>query len=416
MMSKKVIRVAVVAYSRKVLINGSISEEKILNAVDTKMTHLFAQGLGLPYELVTSADNEMGRLLPNGTWTGMMGMVLRGDADFAIKMALIERRFQALPFTSPYIFTDVTFITQKPIFIPDMTTLLHPFTLNVWLATILSTLIMPFILYILLSKRYNISKLLFVTYSTFLRQEFPIVIQKISDYLVAGFWLMAMMILGCCYTALLLSFLTFPPLLGVRSIPELAAAVKKGTHECISYPGTNIPLILMKKKNSSQYIIGENILSNPGANDIASVLRMSTRSRKIAFVGGVFEFFPLKDKYLISEDKFYQAMLGIPHRKDFCCKRKLNKIIGQLTAGGLIEKLRSDYVFRRSLPGNMQPSDDDPENLRNLSLTDLQGIFVFLLGGYALSMLAFMVEIIAGKAGKNKILPKKSHRKNNNIS
>lgn len=394
----KFLRVAVVGHHRREIINGTTTLVKTFDAVDSQITHLFSESLGFSYELISPDDSDTGNILPNGTWTGMIGMILQGHADIAIsRIVLSEDRIQVLPFTYPYASVSITFITQKPIYTPNIVAFLKPFALEVWIFLISSIFIMSFIFYILLAKRYDFSMLLLRTYSMFLQQDLLVEPQKISEYLIIGFWKIPIVFLSFGYVALLLSFITFPPLTGVRTIPELSAAVAEGEYRCISYPGGSASRVLSKSNDPVMRIIGENIRRNPGSRDIDGVLQMSEKSVKTAFVGSILSILPFKGKYFISDDTFYHTMFGIPLHKDFCCKQKINNIISYIQAAGLIEKITLDYTFRKTLQTRLYSSDNNKDIQRKLSLLDFQGAFVFLIVGHTLSFIVFVTEVFIGK-------------------
>lgn len=84
-------------------------------------------------------------------------------------------------------------------------------------------------------------------------------------------------------------------------------------------------------------------------------------------------------------------------RKNFCCRRELNHAISCLQAAGLIEKFRSVEAFRYYVKFYLHSSIHDAENTRSLSVLELEGVFIFLVCGYALSILVFAAEIIVDK-------------------
>ncbi|KAG8180275.1 hypothetical protein JTE90_013528 [Oedothorax gibbosus] len=68
------------------------------------------QGLGLEYRVVMPADRNYGFLLPNGTWTGLIGMVHRGEADLALgALVITENRLRYVDFSVPYNINPLTF-------------------------------------------------------------------------------------------------------------------------------------------------------------------------------------------------------------------------------------------------------------------------------------------------------------------
>lgn len=335
----KVLRAVVLSSFKKEFVNGSIVQKEILNVIDSEIAQLFCQGLRFTCKLLSAPDTLMGTLLPNGTWTGMIRMILYSDADIAVtKMTILEERLQAVPLSNAYASSYVTFTTQKPTYTPSVTAFLRPFALDVWMSVILCLVVMPLIFCMVLSKRHDVSRLTLLTFGTFIQQDFLVVPQRLSEYLISGFWLKAMVFLSSSYTALLLSFLTFPPLVGVRTITELTAAVSENKYECTSYLGATIPSVLSNSSDPVMRIIGQNLKNNPGSRDIEGVLINSKNSAKAAFVGVMQSFWPLKEKYFVSDDIFYYLHQGIPFRKDFCCKRKLNQIISYIQAGGTDSK------------------------------------------------------------------------------
>ncbi|XP_045123997.1 uncharacterized protein LOC123511954 [Portunus trituberculatus] len=49
-----------------------------------KTVQYFAKGMNFTYRYVLSLDRTFGRKLPNGSWTGMMGMIVREETDFGL--------------------------------------------------------------------------------------------------------------------------------------------------------------------------------------------------------------------------------------------------------------------------------------------------------------------------------------------
>lgn len=152
--------------------------------------------------------------------------------------------------------------------------------------------------------------------------------RTISDFILSSF-AVGSMLFSNCYSAVLLSFLTFPSLNGVRTIPELAIAVVGGKY-CTTYPGTFFPVALATSSDPNARIIGRNLLQNNGLRSIDDVLKNSISSKNLAFISGESYFKPLTTKYFVSEDAFLPALQAIWMRKDFCCKERLNYFVSSL--------------------------------------------------------------------------------------
>lgn len=81
--------------------------------VNSKLIDLLAKKLRFSYELVFPRDGEYGRLLPDGNWTGLVGMIHHGDAGIIIDdLSITESRSKAIDFSQPYFTDRWTFATK----------------------------------------------------------------------------------------------------------------------------------------------------------------------------------------------------------------------------------------------------------------------------------------------------------------
>lgn len=98
----KFLRVAVTEQHRQETINGTTTVVRTFDPIDSQITDLFSGSFGFAYELISPNESATGYILPNGTWAGIIGMILHGHADIAIsRIVLSEDRIKALPFTYP---------------------------------------------------------------------------------------------------------------------------------------------------------------------------------------------------------------------------------------------------------------------------------------------------------------------------
>ncbi|XP_050714181.1 probable glutamate receptor isoform X2 [Eriocheir sinensis] len=94
---------------------------------------VFAASLNFTYSIV-QGDGYWGAPTQNGTWNGMIGMVMRKEADLGLgPFGVSYKRNKVVGFTLP-IFREVLHIlTARPRPQPQPWGFLAPFTLNVWL-------------------------------------------------------------------------------------------------------------------------------------------------------------------------------------------------------------------------------------------------------------------------------------------
>lgn len=94
--------------------------------------------LGREYRLVVPEDHELGRLGPNGSWTGLVGMVQRGEADLASGFITVtEQRNKAVDFSIPYRNLPPSFAIGKPKQRLLKNAFLLPFKVEVWVCIFL---------------------------------------------------------------------------------------------------------------------------------------------------------------------------------------------------------------------------------------------------------------------------------------
>lgn len=253
-------------YTTQKLLNineSNIVGSRILYRRDIELSKILAQTFGATYEILTPSDKELGRPLPNGSWTGMIGMLQRSDVDLIVSMiGLNERRAKILDFSYPFHRARITFVTRKPEYASDPFVFFRPFSFEVWIFILMSILFTMTALYKLFRKSNSTQKILLLPYATLLGQGTSIVTRKTICSFLLMTWTFGAILLSYSYSAVLLSFLTFPPLSGVRTIPELAEAVAKGKYECVTYTGTYLSRILATSNDSNIRIIGRSLQEN----------------------------------------------------------------------------------------------------------------------------------------------------------
>lgn len=360
------------------------------------LSEMISQALGLRYRFLFPTDGEFGRLA-NGNWTGMVGLVYRGEADLVVsELAMTDARIQALDFSYPFTISDVTFVTQKPQFISDITSVLEPFSWEVWSFFAFYLIVMPCVHYFWFQGTYKFSKIVLDIFSTFLGQQVFKKSRRTSERILILFWTIPMMIMSIVYRANLLSILTFPTLQGVRYIPELAEEVLKGTYDCVTYSGSYYAESMIESGDKTLQAIGQNLLAKEGNSDIEEVLH-APGSKIPAFVGPEPDFMHLKNKHFISEDLFFIEIPAIGMSKDFCCKKRLDTIIHRINAAGLYEKILEDERRFKMMQNLSGIAEEDESTVRPLSLMDVRSAFIFSLVGYLASVVCFLLELVIGR-------------------
>ncbi|XP_035014997.2 probable glutamate receptor isoform X1 [Hippoglossus stenolepis] len=99
--------------------------------------------LGLKYNVHLVKDNRYGVMDASSNWNGMIGEIIRGDADLAVApLTLTAVREQHVDMTTPFMHTGIGFILRKDVASEESTlSLLAPFSTNMWIGILVAFLL-----------------------------------------------------------------------------------------------------------------------------------------------------------------------------------------------------------------------------------------------------------------------------------
>ncbi|XP_071331178.1 probable glutamate receptor [Trachinotus anak] len=99
--------------------------------------------LGFSYKLHLVKDNRYGALDPSGNWNGMIGEIIREEADLAVApLTLTAVREQYVDMTTPFMQTGIGFIMRKDSASEESTfSLLSPFSTDMWVGVLIAFLL-----------------------------------------------------------------------------------------------------------------------------------------------------------------------------------------------------------------------------------------------------------------------------------
>ncbi|XP_057381614.1 glutamate receptor ionotropic, kainate 1-like [Daphnia carinata] len=87
----------------------------------------------------TQAGSKWGNKLDNGTWTGLIGQVSRGEASLGVANVFMTLHYiKQVEFSYPYDISCSTFLTPPPELWPQAYALIKPFDNSIWVATCFS--------------------------------------------------------------------------------------------------------------------------------------------------------------------------------------------------------------------------------------------------------------------------------------
>ncbi|XP_068454427.1 glutamate receptor U1 [Clinocottus analis] len=99
--------------------------------------------MGFQYKLSLVKDNRYGAVNSNGSWSGMIGEVIRGEADLAVApLTLTGPREQVVDMSTPFIQTGISFLLRSDSASKECNfSLLSPFSTDMWVGLLIAFLL-----------------------------------------------------------------------------------------------------------------------------------------------------------------------------------------------------------------------------------------------------------------------------------
>lgn len=359
--------------------------------VQPAVINFISSVLNFTYSFLLPDDMNIGQPLENGSWTGMIGLLQRGECDLSFSSnALTEERSGAVHYNYPHYISSVTFLTQKPQPLPKNFAIFYPFSKTLW-----STLIIFVLGYSLLFTKIHFGKcqhvrILFLTLGNVFGQPFTIEMTSSKRKLIFGCWILGISILVHSYKATLLSYLIITPVKGISTIVELAAAVEDGSVASVTYKGSYFINELLGSNDESTRTIGRSALENSQLY-ITKPEVVLNGTRNAAFISPDFLNRHLRFQYFQSKDSFFPVFVAFPIRKDFCCKAVFHRTVRRMMEAGFYEQILRDIESRYFIDNaSKYPTTDKGE--QKLALEDIEGAVAILICGHILSFAVFIAE------------------------
>jgi len=101
-------------------------------------------------KMVRTKDGQFGALTANNSWTGMMGALVKGEADIGVTaLSITMARAQAIDFTRAYYVETAAILLRIPEEIQNYFAIFEPFSTQVWFLLLTTILILIFLITIM---------------------------------------------------------------------------------------------------------------------------------------------------------------------------------------------------------------------------------------------------------------------------
>lgn len=390
-------------------------------AVD--LIHELSRIVGFKYRFKEVDDGKYGvkDKHPNGTeyWNGMIGEIISGKADLAIvDLTITSSREEAVDFTLPFMNTGISILFKKPT--NKVTTLfsfLSPFSLDVWVYVLCAYSGVSIILFIVgrispyewtnpfpcrqedsavLQNSFSLLNSFWFTIGSLMQQGSDLAPKSMSTRAMAGIWYFFTLIMISSYTANLAAFLTVEkivyPIENAKDLSE-QVEIKYGCVESGStrtfFQGSQIEIykkIYRFMEDHKTYVRSneegkERVEQGNFAffMESTSIEYITERNCNLTQIGS-----PLDSKnYGIATRKFSS------YKKPY--RTLLSQAILQLQENGMLHVLKNRWWKERHGVGTCS-DDGKGGGVTELSLANVGGVFVVLLGGMGISFILALIE------------------------
>ncbi|GFT49901.1 lig_chan-Glu_bd domain-containing protein [Nephila pilipes] len=325
----------------------------IVTGIDIKLLNLLAENLRFQYTIILPRDDgRWGIQDEYGHWSGVTGMLERGEADICpLYSPAIEERIPVLDYSAPYYTLEKTFATDFPQPLPRYSVLLLPYQADVWIALLMTILLVPGVLQQLLFGKHSGIK--FFINLIKCKKISPETKKSLKHRFLHGSWLVFETIVRFVYTSVVLSFLAVQPIpRGIKTIPELAKAVDRGDFRFYVPSGSLNAVFLMQSELEDFRKIGYAIQQNNWFEVLDYKDERIGESKAIEGARAIFHVMygkPPHSTVSIAEDSFGIWSATLMLRKGFCCKEALDTVILRINNGGLYQKIIDDAAFRQQM-------------------------------------------------------------------
>ncbi|XP_068204604.1 probable glutamate receptor [Palaemon carinicauda] len=389
----------------EVLKDGTILAD---SGTDILMLNALSTALNFTYRLVAPKDSTWGFPQPDGTVSGMIGMVARREAAFAIcSISIHEKRKTVVDFSTWYSQGYLQIFSRAPKQKSRALAVLSPFPLQVWIGITISVLGTATILALQskmldlyrINRMLNVEEYYFNIFRSLVIQGNMIKAKLWSQRFILFFWYLFCLINAALYSGMLTAVITVPEFeTPINALSDLARAVKEGFTLGVTRETTNEYIFKEATEGIYKEIWG---LFNHKDRSKSFVDRPPTGMKWVLEKKFVFIWYGImgkniaeelgRSKFHISRDTFFPDNFGIPVPPGVPYEEPFSRILLKMIEGGLLNKWEAD-AFRK----NPKPriSDDEEGRFSAFTLSHLQAAFILLALGTLLALITLIIEVL----------------------
>ncbi|XP_076069238.1 glutamate receptor ionotropic, delta-2-like [Oratosquilla oratoria] len=430
------------------------------HGIDINVMNVLGQALNFTYNVIHPAKREWGNPQPDGTVTGIIGVVARHEAHVAIdEITMTARRETVVDFTQPYFLDSSSLVSRAPTEKSRVLAVISPLRLEVWMVLLcLLSLIGPVKYAIMMADSrhpgapspHRVHDLAYCAFRNLVVQGNPLPSKRVVTRIVFGFWFFFCLLFdgklhssgspwtfSAIYAGMLTASLTIPSFeKPIDSLDDLLTAAKtRGTfmgynpgssHEGLFKVGkgrlkeSRIEMIFFFFFFFFFYIISGGSWHIFSAKDgiykdlltlaffkdksysFSTVDGLSkTLEKDYVYIGGwlsskVILMRQGSHKYHLAKERFYPQGLSIACRSGSPFRRVFDKILTRVVQAGLVDKWTEDEISKVRASG-AEDSSSPTRAASAITLVHLQAAFVILGLGVLSAALVLAFEVLISK-------------------
>ncbi|XP_044734637.1 glutamate receptor 1-like [Chrysoperla carnea] len=403
-----------------------ITENNSFEGYCKDLADLIAKRLDIQYEIRIVKDGKYGAENPEkkGEWDGIVGELIRNEADIAIaSMTITSEREQVIDFSKPFMSLGISIMIKKPIKQkPGVLSFLYPLSKEIWVCVIFSYIAVSVVLFTVsrfspyewrllsgeqkdqtgqvsesnsMENDFTILNSLWFALGAFMQQGCDISPRSVSGRIAGSVWWFFTLIIISSYTANLAAFLTVERMVSpINSAEDLASQreVEYGT----LYHGSTWDFF-----RTSKIALYSKMWEYMNSHKYVFVDTYDDGIRRVRASKGKYALLieSPKNDY-INEQEPCDTMkvgrnldakgFGVATPVGSPLRQRINLEILRLTESGELTKLKNKWWYDRTecKQGDKQDASRNDE----LSLSNVAGIFYILIGGLLLALIVALLE------------------------
>jgi len=399
--------------------------DKLVKAVEAyegycaDLVKKIANFVGFEYEIRPVKDGKYGAKDDNGTWNGMVGELVRHEADLAVApLTITSVRERVIDFSKPFMSLGISIMIKKPTKpVPGVFSFMYPLSYEVWMCVIFAYIGVSVVLFLVsrfspfewhiedntdgptVTNNFTIFNSLWFSLGAFMQQGCDIEPRSMSGRIVGSVWWFFTLIVISSYTANLAAFLTVERMQSpIESADDLAkqTEIKYGTIDSGStkafFKSSTIPVYermwaFMSSAEPSVFV----------SSNEEGVRRVRIQNGRYAFLTESTTNDYINQRQPCDTMKVGSNLdskgygIGTPLGSDL--RDQVTLAVLELRENGELAKLEKKWWYDLGQCGAEKKSGQ-ADTSNTLKLADVAGMFYILIGGLVLALIMAVIEFL----------------------